>query len=132
MPSKGYAWVRKPLKPSEAEKHAIIAACEALIRDVLIPRFLPAIRETSFNYPVGLHGDWRAGRYRFLQRYRSGFPDNRGEEFDSPFARLDYVAPDLFHIQWMRHTGQWWQLHSDVTLARALDLLQTDGHLHPF
>src|SRR6266403_760139 len=31
----------RPVPPDEAEKRAIIAACESFIRDVLKPRFLP-------------------------------------------------------------------------------------------
>src|SRR6267154_3084531 len=78
-------WRRTARAPSdEAEKAAIIAACEAFIRDVLKPRFLPAIRPTEWNYVVDIRGAWAGGRYRFMQRYRSGMEDNRGEEFDAP------------------------------------------------
>jgi hypothetical protein len=126
-------WVRvaRPVLPDEAEKRAIIAACEAFIRDVLKPRFLPEIRPTEWNYPVDIRGAWAGGRYRFIQRYRSGFEDNRGEEFDAPFARIDRMGPDNFDIYWMRHTGQWWRLYTGVTLAEALHILETDGVLHP-
>ncbi len=121
----------KPVVPDETEKRAIIAACEALIRDVLKPRFLPAIRPTEWNYVVDIHGAWAAGRYRFMQRYRSGMADNRGEEFDASFARIDRVGPDRFDIYWMRHTGKWWRLHADVTLAEALRILGSDSVLNP-
>lgn len=121
----------RPAKPTEAEKTKIITACEAFIRDVLKPRFLPEIRPTEFNYPIDIFGDWRAGRYRFLQRYRSDSPNRIRDEFDAPFARLDFMAPDRFDIYWMRHTGQWWRLHRDVTLEQALRLMIDDGHLHP-
>ena len=53
-----------PAQPDEAEKRAIIAACEAFIHDVLIPRFLPEIRPTEWNYVIDIHGAWAAGRYR--------------------------------------------------------------------
>jgi len=113
------------------EKQAIIAACEALIRDVLKPRFLPHVRQTAFNYVIDIHGAWAAGRYRSMQRYRSGMAHNPGTEFDAAFARLDRMASDRFDIHWMRHTGKWWPLHRGVTLAEALHLLETDAVLHP-
>ena len=122
----------RPDLPNEAEKRAIIAACEALIRDVLLPRFMPEIRPTEFNYKIAIHGAWAAGRYRFMQRYRSGWESNRGAEFDAPFARLDRMGPDRFDIHWMRHTGEWWPLHAGVTLAEALRILETDQVLHPY
>ena len=121
----------RPTPTSETEKHAIVAACEAFICDVLKPRFLPQVRPTEWNYAIDIHGAWAAGRYRFMQRYRSGMEHNRGEEFDAPFVRIDRMGPDKFDIYWMRHTGKWWRLYSGVTLAEALRILETDGVLHP-
>jgi hypothetical protein len=102
--------MRKPPKPnsafSEAEKARVTAACEHLIAEFMKPRFLPEIQPTQFNYPVDILGKWRGAQYRFIQRYRSGFPDNLGEEFDAPFARLDWISRDRFDLQCHRHTGQ--------------------------
>jgi hypothetical protein len=121
-----------PAIPNATEKAAIVSACEALIRDVLKPRFLPEIRPTEWNHVIDIHGAWAAGRYRFMQRYRSGHSHNRGMEFDIPFARVDRTGPDLFDIKWMRHTGNWWPLYSGKTLAEALSILATDPVLSPF
>jgi hypothetical protein len=115
----------------EAEKQRIVAACDAFIRDVLKPRFLPQINPTKSSYPVDIHGVWAGGRYRFVQRYRSGHENSRGEEFDAPFARLDRIGNDRFDIYWMRHTGKWWRLYTGVTLVEALRILEADGILHP-
>jgi hypothetical protein len=121
----------KPGQVTDAEKQRILAACEAFIRDVLKPRFLPRIEPTKWNYPVDIHGVWAGGRYRFVQRYRSGMEHNRGEEFDAPFARIDRMGPNRFDIYWMRHTGKWWRLYTGKTLTEALQILESDGVLHP-
>jgi hypothetical protein len=132
MKAKGWVWVAPKPKPAdEAEKQRIIAACEAFIRDVLKPRFQPPIKPTKWNYPVDIRGAWAGGRYRFMQRYRSGMEHNRGDEFNAPFARIDRMGPDRFDIYWMRHTGKWWRLYQGVTLAEALKILEEDGILHP-
>ena len=127
--------MRKPPKPnpafSEAEKARVNVACEYLIADFMKPRFLPQITPTPFNYPVDILGKWRGAQYRFIQRYRSGFPDNLGEEFDAPFARLDWIGSDRFDLQWHRHTGQWWRLYSGLTLDEAVQTIKADGHLQP-
>jgi hypothetical protein len=131
---RGYVWAPatpRPQLPDPDEKQAIITACEAVISNILKPRYLPEIKPTKFNYPIDIHGDWRAGRYRFMARFRSGFPDNTGEEFDAPFSRIDRMGPDRFDIYWMRHTGQWWPLHHGKTLAEALDIIGSDGVLAP-
>ena len=116
---------------SEAEKVAVTAACQRFIDEVLKPRFLPVIQPTQFNYPIDIHGKWRGTRYRFIQRYRSGFPETMNEEFDSPFAALDWVARDRFDIQWHRHTGVWHCLYRGLSLTEALNAIETDPVLHP-
>jgi hypothetical protein len=115
----------KQLRPtaifSEAEKASVTAVCERVISEFLKPRLLPAIRPTEFNYSVDILGKWHGTKYRFIQRYRSGFPDNLGEEFDAPFARLDWISRGHFDIQWHRHTGEWFRLHRGLTLDEAVD-----------
>lgn len=134
LPSRqsGRVWVKSLTKEDKA---SIAAACERFIADVLVPRFLPVIRPTEFNYPVDIFGKWRGSRYSFITRYRSGFADNLGEEFNAPFTRLDHVqehpGETRFDVMWRRHTGQWWRLHSSVTLDEALRLIEADGMLQP-
>ena len=109
--------------------------CERFIAEVLKPKCLPAIVPTEFNYPVDIFGKWRGNKYSFITRYRSGHPDDAGEEFDQGFTRLDHLEECLtatqFDVMWHRHTGQWWRLHSSVTLEDALRLIETNGILHP-
>ena len=116
---------------SDSEKAVIAATCQRFIDEVLRPRFLPAIRPTQFNYPIDIRGKWHGSRYRFVQRYRSGQPATLGEEFDSPFTCLNWISRDRFDIQWHRHTGTWFCLYRGLSLAKALETIETDGLLHP-
>ena len=118
-------------KPPEIEKHAIEESCQAFIEQVLKARFLPEIRPAQFNYPIDIFGKWHGGKYRFIQRVRSDREDAVEPEFDSPFARLEYVSRDRFDLSYFRHTGQWWTVYRGVSLAEALSLLETEGILHP-
>jgi len=121
----------RPSSFSAAEKSEVAAACQHLIDNFLKPRFLPTIRPTQFNYPVDILGKWHGTKYRFIQRYRSGFAENRGDEFDAPFARLDWISHNRFDLQWHRHTGEWFRLHRGLTLTDAISKLRSDGLLHP-
>jgi hypothetical protein len=118
-------------KLSEAEKAHITAVCQRFIDEILKPRFLPTIVPTRFNYCVDIQGKWQGPRYRFTQRYRSGFPENLGEEFDAPFVRFDWISHDRFDIQWHRHTGAWFCLHRGQTLTQALKTFEAEEVLHP-
>jgi hypothetical protein len=116
---------------SDAERVVIALRCQHFIDAVLKPRFLPAIRPSRFNYSIDILGKWHGNRYRFIQRYRSGQPENLGAEFDGPFARLDWTGRDRFDIQWHRHTGAWFCLYRGLSLDEALKTIETDGLLHP-
>ena len=134
MAKRTKVWVRVRVLPAE-EKAAIAAICGRFIAETLKPRFLPEIKPTRFNYPVDLFGQWRGSKYSFVLRYRSGWPDNEGEEFNSAFTRLDHVEENLtetrFDVMWHRHTGQWWRLHSSAILEEALRLIETTPPLQP-
>jgi hypothetical protein len=125
-------WV-KVLSPQE--KAAIAATCDRFIAETLRPRFLPTIRPTQLNYPIDIRGKGRGSKCSFILRYRSGFPENLGEELDSPFTRLDHAeesgADVHFDVMWLRHTGQWWRLYSAVTLEEALRLIEDVELLQP-
>ena len=116
---------------SATEKATITTACQAFIDTVLKPRFLPVVTPTQFNFPVDIQGKWHGNKYRFLQRYRSGFAENLGEEFDAPFTRIDWIGRDRFDVQWHRHTGQWFRVHQGLSLTAALHAIETSEFLLP-
>lgn len=134
MAKRQWQWVLSKKLSAEA-KAEIAAACQKLITERLIPRHLPQIRPTPFNFPVAITGKWRGSKYTFMLRYRSGFPENAGEEFDSGFTRLDHrediAGEPRFDVMWHRHTGQWFRLHDSVTLEEALHLVETEDMLQP-
>ena len=134
MPRSGYRWVRVKALTAE-DKATVGAACERSIAEVLKPRYLPEIRPTEFNYPVDIFGKWRGNRYSFITRYRSGWPESAGEEFDAPFARLDHDEEGVdqlrFHVMWFRHTGKWWCLHASLPFPEALRMVETEEILAP-
>ena len=127
-------WVRaEPL--GTVEKSAVTTACSRFIAEILKPRFLPEIRPKPFNYPIDIFGKWRGRSYSFMTRYRAGYAGNTGEEFDAAFTCLDYLEGRLanarFDVMWHRHTGQWFGVHSSVTLDEALRRIETEGLLRP-
>lgn len=128
MSKRTHIWVKRL---SQEEKAAIADACNRFIAEVLIPRFLPETHPTAFNYPIALLGKWRGDRYSFIERYRSGFPETLGEEFEVAFARLDHAGGDRFNLMWRRHTGQWWCLRTDLTLPEALTAIENEPLVQP-
>ncbi|MHC2297582.1 hypothetical protein [Rhizobium mongolense] len=65
FPSPAIGDVRRVRRKWVRRNQAILAAaCDALIRDVVKPRFLPEIRSSEWNYPVDIRGDRRGGQPR--------------------------------------------------------------------
>src|SRR5690349_19651850 len=120
---------------TKEDKAAIAATCERYIAQTLKPRFLPEITPTQFNYPIDIFGKWRGSKYSFITRYRSGFPENRGFEFDSAFTRLDHredrAGANRFDVMWHRHTGEWFRLYAFLSLDGALRAMSSDELLWP-
>jgi len=134
MAGSGGRWTR--VKALAAQERVVVAAaCERFIAEILKPRFLPEVRRTSFNYPIDILGKWRGSKSSFIIRYRSGFAENAGEDFDSAFTRLDdleeCLAETRFEVLWRRHTGQWWRSQASVTLEEALRLIEIEPLLQP-
>jgi len=134
MAQRQWVWMRVRTL-TQKEKAEVAAACDRLIAEVLKPRYLPEIQPTTFNYPVDLHGKWRGRKFSFLTRYRSGFPDNAGEEFDATFAQLDHVEECFdevrFDVMWRRHTGQYWPVARSIPFAEALKMIESEPFLRP-
>ena len=127
-----YAGGRAGNKPPPAEKAAVDVACEKFLAEVLRPRFLPEVRPSArFNYPVAIDGKWHGNKYRFFTRYRSDNSSSLTEEFDAPFARLDYVSRNCFDLMWHRHTGEWFRLFERLSLTEALHRIEADAFFQP-
>ncbi len=95
-------------KPSEEEKRTVRRVCDAFVQNDLKPKCLPEIQSSDrLNYCIDIFGKWHGRSYRFIQRHRSDRPENAEDpDFDSPFARLEYVSHDRFNVAYFRYTGQ--------------------------
>ena len=103
MPRREWVWMRvKALTPEE--KADIAAACNRLIAEVLKPRYLGEVRPTQFNYPIDLHGKWRGSKFSFLTRFRSGFPDNAGEDSTRP-SRVSTISRSVLTTSGLTSCG---------------------------
>jgi hypothetical protein len=51
--------------------------------------------------------------------------------FEAKFTRLEYVTPTSFNLAYFRHTGQWWEVSTNLTLEQALSEIKTNLIFHP-
>jgi hypothetical protein len=96
---------------AEVEKKA-----EALVAEFLKPQFIkPPPKNWRFNYIIDIHSKWHRSFFYFIATYRSRGPTAIKPTFEAPFARLEYIGNRRFNCTYMRHTGQWWEVHQSLS-----------------
>jgi hypothetical protein len=129
----GYA-PRKPAPPAvpAALKQEVEEKANALVEAVLKPRHvLPPPENPQFNYIEELYTKWYRSFFYFCAQYRVAGPYAVGEHFEAKFARMKYTGAGLFDLAFMRHTGEWVEVYTGLTLDACLDSIRDDEWFHP-
>ena len=113
-------------------KREVETKATTLIDTVLKPRYIePPPQEPQFNYLVDLFTKWHGRYFYFCSRYAVPGPNAIEPFFEDRFARLEYLSRDRFNLSFMRHTGQWIEIYSHLTLDECLDAVRDDPWFHP-
>lgn len=119
-------------KPAENLKVQVKKKADHLIESVLKPAHIkPVSKNMKFNYIVDLHTKWYQSYFYFCAIYRCPSPDAISEFFETRFARLEYTANQRFNLSYMRHTGQWREIFTDLTLDECLESIGSEPHYLP-
>jgi hypothetical protein len=130
-------WVYVPPKPAkptipETLKQQVQAEADRLIEQVLKPKHVqPPEEHPRFNYITDLFTKWHRSYFYFCSTYASPGPYALSPSFESRFARLEYIGNNLFNLAFMRHTGQWWEFHTEISLEEALEAIRDEPHFAP-
>ncbi len=128
-------WTWAPAKPSsvpQSVKTKVDALAQALVVTELKPaHVLPPPPEPRFNYIVDISTKWHGRYFYFISKYACPGPNALSPFFDAPFARLEYQQNGRFSMAYMRHTGQWWPLYTDLTIGEALKIIREGVHFQP-
>lgn len=130
-------WVFSPPKPPKPKVPELLqlqvqAQADELVERVLKPKHIqPPPQDDRFNYLVDIYTKWYRSYFYFCAAYRSPGPNAISPGFEIRFARLEYTAGNRFNLAYMRHTGQWWELHSSLSLSEALAAIRDEPHFMP-
>ena len=128
-------WIRTPIKPSRVPdflKEEVSVKSVELVEKYIKPEHVkPPPKKSDLNYLVDIYTKWRGRYFYFMAKYATPGPNRIAPFFDTGFARLEYAGDDRFHLAYFRHTGQWWQIYSNLILDEALDLIKNGGHFQP-
>ena len=131
------AWWFKPqreLKPGvpDSVKAGVERKCNELVETVLKPGHIkPLPEDKRFNYLVDIYTKWYRNYFYFCAKYCSPHPDAISPFVEDKFARLEYAGEDRFNLSYMRHTGQWFEIFSEITLEECIEAIKEMPHFMP-
>jgi hypothetical protein len=121
----------KPRVP-DTVKMEVEARASELIESVLKPNHIkPALKNERFNYIVDIYTKWYRNYFYFCAKYRCPGPNAISPFFEAKFARLEYVGNGCFNLSYMRYTGQWWEIYTELSHDECLAAIKDEPHFLP-
>jgi hypothetical protein len=130
-------WIFSPPKQAKpdvigAVKANVTAKARELIDTVLKPKHVkPPAEDAHFNYIVDIYSKWYRNYFYFCAKYACPGPNAISPYFEVKFARLEYVGNDQFNLAYMRHTEEWWELYTELSLVECLKAIRDEPHFLP-
>jgi hypothetical protein len=116
----------------EAVKAEVTTKANELIETVLKPKHIqPPPENPQFNSIVDIYGKWYQRYFYLCATYRTPRPDAEVSSFEAKFARMEYAGNTHFHLSFMRHTGQWVELYTEMSLDECLASIRDDEFFFP-
>src|SRR3982750_4092377 len=122
-PRRVWGTSRRSSKPKIPDylKERVGTNAKRLAADVLKPRYVaPPPAEPRWNYKIDIYTTWFRGYLYFCATYACPGPDALSPTFETRFARMEYAGDELFHLAFMRYTGEWLEVYRDFNEDQAL------------
>ncbi len=116
----------------DAVKTEVTTKANELIETVLKPQHIqPPPEHPQFNYIVDISGKWYQRYFYLYATYHVPDPDAAIPSFEAKFARMEYAGNHRFHLSFPRHTGQWVELYTDLSLDECLASIRDEPFFLP-
>ena len=133
---KNKIWIYNPHKQKKAisddMRLRVQLVCDQFLEEYLRPRFVRPFNTKNKKEPqcINIHWKQRGNFVHFKTTYKDIRRNAVREEYEYPFARLEYTNEDLFHLAYFRHTGEWWTITHGRgnSLPECLDLIRELPH----
>ena len=130
-------WVFSPSKPPAPKVPAGVKAevqqkADQLVETAIKPQHIkPPPKDDRFNRIVDIYTKWHQRYFYFCAKYCSPGPNAMSPDFETKFARLAYVGENRFNLSFMRHTGQWIEIYTNLSLDDCLAAIKDDPFFSP-
>ena len=130
-PGRQWTWApskrEKPRIP-EKVKAELEAKATKIVEEVLTLKYIkPPPDDLQLNYPIDIWTKWNRNFFYFTSTWASPGPNRIAPTFEAPFARMEYTADGHFSLAYFRHTEQWAEIYTGLTMNECLKLIAEDG-----
>ena len=103
-----------------------------LIENVLKPTHIqPPSEGSQSNYITDIKTKWIGSTCYFISIYACPGPNAIAPTFEEKIARMEYVGDSKFNLSFIRHTGKWVELYTDISVDECLKAIQDDPWFMP-
>ena len=128
-------WIYRPGSAShvpDSIKEQVTAKANEIVETVFKPQYIkPLPDDERFNYIVDIYTKWRKNCLYFRARYACPGPNALSPFFEDSFTRLAYMANGRFNLAYMRHTGKWREVFTDLSMEEAFASIRDQPFFHP-
>ena len=111
----------------ELEQKALI-----LVEGALKPNYVkPPPAEESWNYIAGIYTKWYRDYFYFCAEYRVPGPNAISPFFEAKFARTKYIGDDRFNLAYIRHTEEWLEIYTGLTIDQCIETIKENPAFYP-
>ena len=89
------------------------------------------VEYARFGLFNSIFGKWYASYFYLCEKYACPGPCAISPFFESKFARMKYAGSNRFHLSYMRHTGQWFEVYQNLSSDECLKHIRAEPSFHP-
>jgi hypothetical protein len=128
-------WISKEsrktkVKPTDSEKNEILTHCQPLV-ELFAKQYVRENPDKRFNYLVDVYTKWHKNYLYFCEKFKSEHPNRIADEFEFKFVRLENTGKDRYNFSYLRHTGKWFLVTTDLTLKECIEMMQANPNFQP-
>jgi hypothetical protein len=137
MAQKQKMWTWGPAKQPKSKipentKRDLETKANDMVESFLKPTYIkPPSKDKDFNYIIDILTKWYRSYFYFCSKYHCPSPNAISPFFEDKFARLEYIGNNCFNLAFMRHTGQWWEIYTNLYIDECLAIIKEDPNFEP-
>lgn len=119
-------------KVTENVKAEVEMKARELVDSFLKPKYIKTVPTQGCSiYRVDIYTKWYRNYFYFCSKDCYRLEDNKPAFLETKFARLEYAGDGHFNLSYMRHTGKWLEIYTDISLGECLAAVKDEPHFLP-